>query len=88
MFELVSTGEEIETKDKDSGLSFKLKKIKNAGDIVLNTIRRAATINKTKKSKIGGRKSTRHVLKKSKVGGRKTTRHVYKHGGRRITRRI
>jgi hypothetical protein len=78
MFELVSTGEKIETKDGDSGFLFKLNKIKNAGDIVLNTIRRAATANKTKKSKIGGRKTTRQVSNKSKVGGRKTTRQVSK----------
>ena len=65
MFELVSTGE----KTINNGLLFKLKKIKNAGNIVLNTIRRAATVNKTKKSKIGGRKSTRR---------RKTTRRIPK----------
>jgi Pentapeptide repeats (8 copies) len=51
MFELVSTGEEVDM-DYDRGRLFKLKKIKNAGDIVLNTIRRAASANKTKKSLI------------------------------------
>ncbi len=88
MFELVSTDEKIKTYDGDRGLLFKLKNIKNAGNIVLNTIRRVASANKTKKNKVGGRKTTRHISKKSKVGSRKITRQVYKHGGRRITRRI
>jgi uncharacterized protein YjbI with pentapeptide repeats len=77
MFELVSTGEKIEIENGDSGLSFKLKKIKNAGNIVLNTIRRAATANKTKKGKVGGRKTTRHISKKNELGG-KNTRQVSK----------
>jgi hypothetical protein len=89
MFELVSTGEEVDIDYNGRGRLFKLKKIKNAGDIVLNTIRRAASANKTKKSKFGGRKTTRRIFIK-KHGGRKTTRHILKkkHGGRKTTRCI
>ena len=68
----MSTGE----KTINNGLLFKLKKIKNAGNIVLNTIRRAATANKTKKGKVGGRKTTKHISKKNKLRGRKTTRRI------------
>ena len=66
MFELVSTGKEIHFDDYDSssGLLFKVKKIKHAGNIVLNTIRRAATAKKNKK---GGRKSARRISKPKKI---------------------
>ena len=88
MFELVSTGEKASIDYGASVLLFKLKKIKNAGNIVLNTIRRAASANKTKKSKIGGRKTTRHISKQNKRGG---TRHISKQnkrGGRKTKRRL
>ena len=86
MFELVSTGEEVSSYDsRTTGMLFKLKKIKIAGNIILNTFRRAA--NKTKKSKVGGRKTTRHISKQNKLGGRKTSKQN-KLGGRKTTRHI
>jgi hypothetical protein len=62
-----------------SGTMYKIRKVRNAGKIVFNAVKRAANANKTKKSKFGGRKTVRRIsktnkTKKSKFGGRTVRR--------------